>query len=164
MNKIQAEILGILKENARVSLTDLASMLNISEAEAQQIIQDLEDRKIINKYTVIIDEKKFPNPPKKVRAVIELSIRPEKRAGFEKIAERIARFKQVVDHYLISGRYDFLLIVEGESLEEISSFVAEKLASIDNVKSTCTNFIMRKYKENGSVFEEEQIHRLPVSP
>ncbi len=164
MKKIESEILTILKENARTEITEIAKQLSVSQEEVVQAIKSLEQKRIINKYTVIIDEKKIPNPVKKVRALIELSIRPEKNAGFEQIARRISRFEQVIDHYLISGTYDFLLIVEGDSLEEVSTFVAEKLASIDNVKSTRTNFIMRKYKEDGNIFEEEQLQRLAIQP
>ncbi|MFA5878958.1 MAG: Lrp/AsnC family transcriptional regulator [Candidatus Margulisiibacteriota bacterium] len=163
MKKIEKEILEILKLNARTSNKDIAQMLNIEEKEVAITIAELEDNGSILKYTTIIDEKKT-QAKEKVRALIELSIRPEKRTGFEKIAHRVAGFKEVIDHYLISGSYDFLLIVEGESIEEISTFVAEKLASIDNVRSTCTNFIMRRYKQNGHVFEEHQNNRLIVSP
>ena len=164
MKKAESEILSILKENSRTDILDIAKQVNLSKEETEKIIKDLETRKIINKYTILFDDKKILNSPKKVRALIELSIRPEKNTGFDQIARRIARFSQVIDHYLISGTYDFLLIVEGESLEEISTFVAEKLASIDNVKSTRTNFIMRKYKEDGYIFEEEQLQRLAIQP
>lgn len=163
MKNQEKEILDILKLNARTSDSDIAKMLNLTEECVAEIIADLEENGTILKYTTIINEKKT-KVKEKVRALIELGIRPEKRTGFERIAERVAGFKEVIDHYLISGGYDFLLIVEGESIEEISTFVAEKLASIDNVRSTCTNFIMRRYKQNGQVLEEQQNHRLIVSP
>ena len=163
MKNQEKEILDILKLNARTSDSDIAKMLNLTEESVAEIIAGLEENGTILKYTTIINEKKT-KVKEKVRALIELGIRPEKRTGFERIAERVAGFKEVIDHYLISGGYDFLLIVEGESIEEISTFVAEKLASIDNVRSTCTNFIMRRYKQNGQVFEEQQNHRLIVSP
>ena len=164
MKKLEKEILAILKSNARAAIEDIAKMVNSTVTEVSQILERLEKTGAIVQYTAVINEKHLSYLGNKVRALIELRIRPEKKTGFDRIAKRIAGFPQVVDHYLISGNYDFLIIVEGETLEEISRFVSEKLASIENVNGTATHFIMKKYKERGVVIEDLPQDRLLVSP
>ncbi|MFC1617586.1 Lrp/AsnC family transcriptional regulator [Candidatus Margulisiibacteriota bacterium] len=164
MTNKENEVLALLKNNARYTITEIAQMANITESQVKTIVKKLEDDRIIVKYTTIVNEKKLTKDDQKVRALIELAIRPQMRTGFDKIAARIAKFKQVVGHYLISGSYDFLIIVEGKNLEEISSFVSEKLASINHVEKTATHFIMKKYKENGVVIDDQAvIKRLAIS-
>jgi DNA-binding Lrp family transcriptional regulator len=163
MKGLESEILEILQTNARISTDDLAKMVNSSKDEVSKIITSLEKKGIILQYRTIINHKKLAKNHQKVRAIIELGVRPEKQTGFDNIAKRICSHKEVVDHFLVSGRYDFLIIVEGESLEEISSFVAEKLATIENVRETATHFIMKKYKVNGVVMEKTSTKRLVVS-
>lgn len=162
--KLKEDILSILRINARTSVDDISKMLTISCNEVEKLISELEADGVILHYTAIINDKKIEGLSKKVRALIELGIRPEKRAGFDGIAKRIAQFPQVTGHYLISGNYDFLIIVEGDSLEDISRFVSEKLASIDNIRSIATHFIMKKYKENSTVMEDSIIERLAIMP
>ena len=100
-----------------------------------------------------------------IRALVELKVRPERHAGFDQVAMRIARFDEVVDCLLMSGRYDLLLIVEGPDLQAISAFVFEKLATIDQVADTATHFIMKKYKEQGVLMSDPDVlDRLIVSP
>lgn len=163
MNKLKEEILALLKSNSRLSFEDIAKMVNVSIAEVEKIVRSLEQEKVILQYTTILNEKNFEHITPKIRALIELGIKPESRAGFDNIAKRIAKFPQVINHYLISGNYDFLIIVEGNTLEDISLFVSEKLASIENIRSIATHFIMKKYKENGIVMEEDPVERLAVS-
>jgi len=163
MNKLKEEIIALLKSNARLSFEDIAKMLNIAVDEVEKIVHSLEQDKVILQYTIILNEKNLEHISKKIRALIEIGIRPESRSGFDHIAKRIAKFPQVINHYLISGNYDFLIIVEGETLEDISRFVSEKLASIENIRSIATHFIMKKYKENGIVMEEDPVERLAVS-
>ncbi|NBV41513.1 Lrp/AsnC family transcriptional regulator [bacterium] len=165
MNQLTTDVLNLLTENARMDLADIADQLSVTQEAVQAEMTELENQRIIIQYTTVIDEKKLPSRKARIKALIEVSVRPEKRTGFEAIAEKIAQFKNVVDMYLVSGGYDFLVIVEGDSLEEISSFVSDKLASIDNVRSTATHFIMKKYKEKGIVIgKQNREERLAVSP
>jgi len=163
LKKIKEEILAILKTNARAPILDIAKMVNLPRKEVEKLITSMEKEGIIVQYSTIINEKKI-DTTSYVRALIELGVRPESRTGFDAIAKRIAKFPQVVEHFLISGNYDFLIIVQGESLEDISRFVSEKLASIENIRSIATHFIMKKYKENSVVIESDEIERLMVSP
>ncbi len=148
------KIINILKNNARISVKDLAYMVNSSEAEVDNIIKKLEKEKQILQYVTIINDEKISEKAK-IRAVIQLCVRPEKKDGFDAIAQKICKYANVVDHYLISGQFDFLIIVEGESLQEISSFISEKLACLENVRNTATHFMLKKYKEKGVILEND---------
>ncbi len=162
---VDQDILQLLTKNARLSSEDIAKMLRLSVTVVEDTIHRLENEDVIVRYTTIINEQKVPQMKKKVRALIEVGVRPERDRGFDDIARRIAQYPNVVDHYLISGSYDFLLIVEGDSLEEISSFVSDKLASTDNVRSTATHFIMKKYKEKRIIIGEQEVsERLAIMP
>ncbi|NBV83150.1 Lrp/AsnC family transcriptional regulator [bacterium] len=164
MNPTELQILELVSSNARMATADIADQLQLTQAQVESTLKKLESDGVIIQYTTVVDEKKLPKTSK-IKALIEVSVRPEKRTGFEAIARKIAQFSNVVDHYLVSGGYDFLVIVEGDSLEEISSFVSDKLASIDNVRSTATHFIMKKYKEKGILIgQAPQEERLVVSP
>jgi DNA-binding Lrp family transcriptional regulator len=163
-SKKEQELVALLKENARQSPDELATMLGIKTSEVSSAIHRLEKRGIILKYTTVFNEQIYPTQHS-IRALIEVCIRPEKKKGFDGIAKRICKYPNVIDHYLISGDYDFLVIVEGDSLQEISAFVSDKLASIENVRSTRTHFILKKYKEHGVLFDSERpVERLAVSP
>ncbi len=160
-----AKILDLVTTNARMPIEDIADQLQLSAAAVGAALDRMVQNGIIIQYTTVINDKKIPGRQSKIKALIEVSVRPEKRSGFEAIAQKIAQFSNVVDHYLVSGGYDFLVIVEGDSLEEISSFVSDKLASIDNVRSTATHFIMKKYKEKGILIGQvPPEERLAVSP
>lgn len=162
---IEAQVLAQVSSNARIPSIDIADQLGITVDEVETILRKLEENGVIIQYTTVVDEKKMPERSSKIKALIEVSVRPEKRTGFESIAKKISQFSNVVDHYLMSGGYDFLVIVEGNSLEEISSFVSDKLASIDNVRSTATRFIMKRYKEKGTIIGRKSTEeRLAVSP
>lgn len=160
----QQDILRLLRENARLSVADLATMTGVSPEKVSQLITQWESNGTILKYITVFNEQKHVESTK-IRALIEVSIRPEKKKGYDSIASRICKHPNVIDHYLISGNFDFLVIVEGDSLQEISSFVSDKLASIENVRSIGTHFILKKYKENGVLFEQEELaDRLAVMP
>jgi DNA-binding Lrp family transcriptional regulator len=148
------DLLRLLQQNARQSVSDLARQLGASEADVKVALANLEENGTIVQYTVILNEEKEPTFHDKVRGIIEVRVRPEKQSGFEAIAHRICRHSEVVAHYLVSGRYDFLLVVEGNALKDIAAFVSDKLAPIENIQSTTTNFILRKYKENGVMISE----------
>ena len=164
MTKEEKEVLVLLREDARLSVPEMAVQLQLSEKEVAKAISNLEKERVILGYHVVVDDEKSKDVRRTVRALIEVCVRPEKKTGFDAIAKRICRYSNVVDHYLISGQYDFLVVVEGTSLQEISGFVSDKLASIDAVKSTVTHFIMRKYKENGVLHHDDsEYDRLKVS-
>ena len=147
MTKIENIILEKLKENARIDLHDLAIMLDISDVELANTIEDLKKRQIICGYQAMIN---YDNTDKEiVTALIEVKVMPQRGLGYDNIAERIMNFNEVDSVYLMSGAYDFMVLIEGKSMREISRFVFEKLATLDMVTSTATHFILRKYKEHG---------------
>ena len=164
MSRLDKKIIDILKEDSRMSKKQISKMLNVSESDVNDTIKKLEKNKTIVKYSLIINEEKLAQSNQSVKALIEVRVRPEKKSGFIGIAKRIAKYPNVIDHFLISGNYDFLVVVQGKNMNEVSSFVSSKLAPIDNVISTSTHFIMKKYKENGVMVDlDEQIERLAVT-
>jgi len=163
MNALKLQILDLLKEDARRDPELLATLLGVTEAEVKTAIAELEEDHVIVKYATVVNWSKVEDD--KVTALIEVQITPERGRGFEGIAERIYLFPQVKSVYLMSGAYDLLVEVEGKNLKEVASFVSDKLSPIDSVLSTKTHFILKKYKQDGIIFEEhEDDHRLIVSP
>lgn len=158
------KVLEILKEDSRVAAKDIATMINKSEDEVKEIIKDLEDKNIIIKYTTIVNEEKTKE--EKVQAFIEAKVSPERDMGFDAIAERIYNFPQVKSLYLISGGFDFLITVEGNSLKDVAMFVSEKLSTLEYINSIATHFLLKKYKENDVVMvgEKSKDQRLQVMP
>ena len=157
------KIIEILKEDSRATAKDISFMLGISEQEVVEKIKKLEEDNIILKYTAIINEEKWEND--KVKAFIEVKVTPERERGFDAIAERIYKFPQVSSLYLMSGGFDFLIVVEGDSLKEVAMFVSEKLSTLECVVSTSTHFLLKKYKEKGVIMSgEEEDKRMSVSP
>lgn len=158
------KVLEILKEDSRVAAKDIATMINKSEDEVKEIIKDLEDKNIIIKYTTIVNEEKTTE--EKVQAFIEAKVSPERDMGFDAIAERIYNFPQVKSLYLISGGFDFLITVEGNSLKDVAMFVSEKLSTLEYINSIATHFLLKKYKENDVVMvgEKAKDQRLQVMP
>ncbi|MFC1753109.1 Lrp/AsnC family transcriptional regulator [Thermoproteota archaeon] len=163
MKRNEKEIIELLKANSRISVKEIACITGLAEKDIEQIIKKLESKGVILQYTTVVNEDKIDSDM--MRALVHVSIRPEKRKGFDAIAQRTCKYKNVVDLYLVSGQYDFLVIIEGKSLQEISYFVADKLASLDNIRSTETVFIMKRYKEKGVTFAEaEAVSRLAITP
>ncbi len=158
------KILELLKEDARVTTKDMAIMLDMPEKEVIEKMKKLEDEDIILKYTAIINEDKWEDD--KVRAFIEAKVTPEREIGFDAIAERIYKFPQVQSLYLMSGGFDFLIVVEGDSLKDVAMFVSEKLSTLEYVQGIATHFLLKKYKENGINMESEkkQDNRIAVTP
>jgi DNA-binding Lrp family transcriptional regulator len=157
------KILPLLRHDARASIADLAKTANLSEAEVTAAIQKLEADGVILGYQAIVDPQKVAR--ERVTAVIEVKITPEREGGFDKMAERIARFPEVQSCYLMSGGYDLLVMVEGRTLHEVAGFVSEKLSTIKGVISTATHFRLKAYKENGvTLKKEEGPKRLAVAP
>jgi DNA-binding Lrp family transcriptional regulator len=157
------ELLHILRQNARVSNEDLARELNSTPAAVAERIASLEKEGVILGYQAVIDVQK--RTADVVTAVVEVKITPERGGGFDRLANRIAKFAEVQSCYLMSGGYDLLVIVEGQNLQEIAMFISEKLATIKGVLSTATRFRLKTYKENGiSLAGDEKQERLAVTP
>lgn len=150
---MREEMLSILEKNARIGLKDLAVMLGISEIEAANKIAELEKEGVICGYQTLIDWDK--TSIEKVTGLIEVRIAPQRGQGFDSMAERISNYPEVKTVYLISGGFDLLVILEEKSLREIANFVSDKLASLDNVLSTATHFILKKYKDNGIILSKK---------
>jgi DNA-binding Lrp family transcriptional regulator len=156
-------LLKLLHENAALKPAQLAGMLNLSAGEVDAKIRAYEQDQIILGYKTILNEEKLGL--ERVRAVIEVKITPEREGGFDRLAERIAKYSEVHSCYLMSGGYDLLVIVEGNSLRQVASFVSEKLATISGVLSTATHFLLKPYKEQGVLMvREHNDERLAVAP
>ena len=157
------ELLELLEKNARLSTQELAAILRRSEYEIESDIQKLERDKILLSYNALINWEKFGDDS--VTAVIEINLTPQREVGFDAIAERIYRFDEVSTVYLMSGSFDLLVIIEGKSLKEVADFVATRLSTIEGVTQTRSHFLLKAYKKDGIIIEdEEQDHRLVISP
>lgn len=149
------EILRILdKEEGKVSREKIARMLGVEEAEVASKIEELEKQNVIVGYKTIVDWDKTDRDV--VTALIELKVTPQRGEGFDKMAERIYKYPQVKSLYLMSGAYDLAVTIEGKSMKEVPLFVAEKLAPMDSIISTATHFVLKKYKEEGIVFNDNE--------
>ena len=159
---MKKEIVALLEKNARISSQEIADRLNTTAANVEKLIKELEDDKVILGYAAITSDQANRN---QVRAIIEVQVQPERDTGFDKVAEKLARFPEVNAVYLVSGTYDLRLEVIGNSLQDVASFVATKLSSQDGVKSTSTSFLLKKYKEAGIEYAQEEKHEhLKVTP
>lgn len=150
-NGLSEQILKVLENNSRLTNQEIAIMLGVSEEKVHMEIADLESTHIICGYHTLIDWDKVSHED--VTAFVELRVTPQGGDGYQKLAEKIKEFPQVVTLYLMSGAYDFLVMVRGKNLKEISLFVSGKLASIEEVQSTTTHFTLTKYKELGVDFD-----------
>lgn len=156
-------LIQLLRQNARTSNGDLARELNLAESVVADRLAHLEAEGVILGYQAVIDPQKAIGAS--VTAVVEVKITPERGGGFDRLADRIAKFSEVQSCYLMSGGYDLLVVVEGSSLQEIATFIAEKLSTIKGVISTATRFRLKAYKENGvSLTRETKAERLAVTP
>ena len=150
---MREKILTFIEKNSRVDLADLAVMLGVEEAAVANEIADMEKEGIICGYHTLIDWEKAGI--EKVTALIEVRVTPQRGMGFDKVAERIYNYPEVNSVYLISGGFDFMVTIEGKTLREVSQFVSDKLSPLDSVLSTKTNFILKKYKDHGTVMAEQ---------
>ena len=154
MEKMQ-ELLQILEKNARLSLEDIAAMMDVSAAQAAAMLDEANEKGYIHGYQALVDwEKAGVN---QVEAMIELHVSPRKDRGFEEIAAAIAAFEEVDAVMLMSGGYDMLVSIKGKSFQEIALFVAKRLSPLDDVLSTATSFVLRIYKRGGVLFQDEEI-------
>ena len=149
------ETLNILdKEKGNVSRAKIAQMLGMEEKEVADKIEKMEKENVIVGYKTIVNWDKTDKDV--VVALIELRITPQRGEGFDKVAERIYKYPQVKSLYLMSGAYDLAVTIEGKSMKEVALFVAQKLAPMDSIISTATHFVLKKYKEEGIVFEDDE--------
>ncbi len=150
---MREELLSIIEKNSRIGLDELAVLLGCSEDIVLKELEALEKEDIICGYHTLIDWEK--TSIEKVTALIEVRVTPQRGQGFDKIAERIYNYPEVWAVYLISGGYDLLVILEEKSLREISNFVSDKLSTLDTVLSTATHFILKKYKDHGTILDKK---------
>lgn len=156
-------LLKLLRENASLSATQLAQMLNDRPENVAARVKDFESSNVILGYRTILNEEKLGRDI--VRAVIEVKITPEREGGFNRLAERIAKYSEVTSCYLMSGGYDLLVFIEGATLREVATFVSEKLATIQGVLSTATHFMLKPYKIDGVLMTADRVEeRLAVAP
>jgi DNA-binding Lrp family transcriptional regulator len=157
------EILEILESDARADAQRIAEMTGRDVETVQRQIEEWERTGVIRRYKTVVDWERFGD--EKVQAFIDVSVTPERGAGFDEIARRIYRYPEVRSVILVSGGHDLRVIVEGSTIREVADFVADKLATLDRVTATNTHFLLKKYKDDGDVFAEaEPDHRLMVAP
>ena len=155
------EILKILQNNARTTTKQISAMTGTAGAEVTKLIKQAEKDRIILKYKAIINWDKVAN--EQVWALIEVKLTPQKDVGFDSIAERIYRFPQTRTVYLISGTYDLFVLAVGKTNHEVADFVSQKLSHIEGVQGTVTQFVLKRYKEDGEIIEgKEEVKRQPV--
>jgi len=161
---LKFEILNILHHDARTSLKEIGSRLGISKRRVARLVEELEKEGVIVGYVARVDWSRAER--KMLFAFIEVSVRPERDKGFTAIATRLARFPEVHSLHLVAGEYDLLVVVQGDSIEEIARFVAQKLAPLEGVHRTATHFVLESYKIDGCLLvdTEQEDRRLAISP
>lgn len=160
---MRQEILGVLEHNSKTTTEDLATLLGNSKEEISKEITKMEKENIICGYHTLINWEKTST--EKVTALIEVRVTPQRGQGFDKIAERIYRFKEVKSVFLMSGGFDLTVILEGKTMKEVALFVGQKLAPLEAVLSTATHFVLKKYKDHGIILEEnKKDERMAVTP
>lgn len=160
---MREKILTFIEKNSRVELKELAILLGMSEVDVANELEAMEKEGIICGYHTLIDWDKVTT--ERINALIEVRVTPQRGHGFDSIAERIYKYPEVEATYLISGGYDLLVSLEGKTLREVSRFVSEKLSTLDSVISTSTHFILKKYKDHGTILHEKyDDERMIVTP
>ncbi|MBQ3231820.1 MAG: Lrp/AsnC family transcriptional regulator [Clostridia bacterium] len=163
IGEFEMTILEILSEDARTDIEKIAVMTGKTEKEVEDAIANLEKERILLKYPAMVNWDRVREDV--VQALIEVRVTPQRDEGFDAIAEKIYRFEEVKSVYLMSGAYDLLVIVEGANIKQLAIFVGEKLSTLENVLSTATHFVLKKYKQDGVIMERNaEDDRLQVSP
>ena len=163
MTRLETQVLDLLREDCRLPLEKLAVMLGVSTEEVAETIDSLERRRVILHYAPSINWDLTDR--ERVEAMIQVSVTPQRDMGFDAVARRIYRFEEVKSVYLMSGGYDLLVLVEAKSLKELALFVSSKLSTLEMVTGTQTSFVLKRYKEEGVIFDGSQSdNRLVVSP
>ncbi len=151
---MREELLALIEKNSRIDLQELAAMLGVAEIDVVNELAALEREGIICGYHTLVN---WENTSiEKVTALIEVRVTPQRGEGFDSIAERIYKYSEVSSVYLISGGYDLMVILEGKSLRDVSNFVSDKLSTLDSVLSTATHFILKKYKDHGTIMDQQK--------
>lgn len=150
---MKEKILSVIEKNSRISLEDLAVILGEDLESVTTAVMEMENDKIICGYHTIINWDKVET--QKVNAMIEVRVTPQRNLGFDKIAQRIYNYPEVTSVYLMSGAYDFTIFIEGRTLQEVAEFVSSKLSTMDSVLSTATHFVLKKYKDHGTILSPE---------
>ena len=148
-------LLELLKNNAKRTNEQLASMLGMSVDEVAKTIAELEKNKTIVCYSAVVNWDKTEKDT--TTALIEIKVTPQRGHGFEAVAERIFQFPEVKSLYLVSGAYDFLAVVEGKTLKDVATFVSSRLAPLEQILSCATHFMLKKYKDDGVIFVENEL-------
>lgn len=162
-NELRMKILKAIDKNSRFTATELAEMLGVSEAVIEAEIKAMQAERVICGFPTIVDWDKTDE--ERVTALIEVKISPKRGQGYDYLAERIYKFDEVSYVYLMSADYDLMVIVEGKTMKEVAHFVSSKLAPMDSVLSTATHFVLKKYKEHGIQFyEEDKDERQLITP
>lgn len=157
------EIVELLENDARLTPQTIAVMLNMKEDDVVRAIKELEEKNAIVGYFTLVDWEKVGE--EKVSAIIEVKITPQRDLGYDAVAMRICRFPEVKTVRLMSGAYDLAVVVEGQTMREVATFVTQKLASIEHVLSTATHFVLKNYKNEGIIVDDgEEDRRLMVTP
>lgn len=160
---MREKILAVIEKNSRIDLKDLAVLLGESEVAVANEIAQMEKEHIICGYHTLINWDNTSD--EKVMALIEVRVTPQRDMGFDKIAERIYQYSEVDSVYLMSGSFDFTVLIEGKTMRQVALFVSEKLSTIDSVLSTATHFVLKKYKDHGTVLTEtKQDERMLITP
>lgn len=160
---MREKILTFIEKNSRIDLKELAIILGVDENVVLNELQVMEEEHVICGYHTLIDWDKVGVD--KVMAMIEVRVTPQRGLGFDKVAERIYNYPEVNAVYLISGGFDFMVTIEGKTLKDVAQFVSEKLSTLDTVLSTKTNFILKKYKDHGTILAEKpRDERIQMTP
>ncbi|MCI5951805.1 MAG: Lrp/AsnC family transcriptional regulator [Anaerostipes sp.] len=159
---MRTAILKLMEKNSRIDFQDVADMLDTDLETVKKTVKEMEDEHIICGYHTLINWDK--EEEERVTAMIEVRITPQRGRGFDKIAERIYNYPEVKTVYLMSGTYDLMVILEEKTLKEISHFTSNRLAVIDSVIGTTTHFVLKKYKDHGTILAEPVDERMAVTP
>ncbi len=163
LTELRKLILGVIEKNSRIDVHELAILLGVSEVEVANELAEMEKEKVICGYHTLIN---WDNTSEeKVVALIEVKVTPQRGMGFDKIAERIYQYSEVEAVYLMSGAYDFTVFIEGRTMRQIAQFVSDKLGPMESVLSTATHFVLKKYKDHGTIISEQvQDERMLITP
>ena len=151
---MREKILSVIEKNSRIDIEELAVLLGEDEAALANEIANMEKEGVICGYHTLINWEKTKD--EKVNALIEVRVTPQKGMGFDNIAERIYQFSEVSAIYLMSGSFDFTVFIEGRTMREVAQFVSDKLAPMDSVLSTATHFVLKKYKDHGTILSPKK--------
>ena len=154
---MEKSLLELIEHNAKLSVGEIAEELAVPVNDVVSMIADLESKKVICGYDAIIDWDKVTE--EKCIALIEVKAIPQRGTGFDRIADRISNFDEVDSVFLMSGAYDFMVIINGRSMKEVSSFVFEKISTIDYIQSTTTHFVLKKYKDHGILMADKPVDK-----